>query len=711
MCHRTAIVLHVETCTRRTPERTNGVDEKPVPNYKAADMLASFSEFDAAYARQYQNDGQGWYEACVTMDGRTRLRRRVRVCSESCRRLGETVRDGGDGRMGSDVRRWPQSLFDATLQTRSPVARLHLHNMFTATPTDDRTITHIRRSDYSHASVYRGMPTAIPLRWRLDPDGRHMQLQLARQVNNASEWRQHLIEVGRPDLAKLKFPSQSGEAYPIEFANENNLALETIIAALSPRPMVFRVPLVNPTTTKTHESVRRGVWKTIDSPRVVRAAETTTIDGVALTWCALTGECRIKSLPTDDERVLPITNVRRDESGVVNADHDNKRISWHVNSDARAPTSEEMRQHLVRMCSPHSVKQPHVSLPRMEHVVNVLNDGKVVRRVKAIEAGSTVATARLIGGPYSQKAAGVLFTTDEALSSGFPHTHSSDRTLSFDPEIVDAEHMNDANRACIVQTDTTTRASMLALLDGLSNVNDYEFLIAETDDPVWRAQLAAILKMAPLGGLGPPPELERCLAANDHVCLSPDERVLRVQKREWILPIVKGKDMMTLAAPAFKDAVTFRNMNVTPTLLDKLLLSVDVNRHEVDVQLRLDPSTQTLYVAPGEAWKNDAVLGFRRKRWINCLKPIHVAIDTFCELPHPLYSTAAGFLIKTTSGDAGVVDNCVCRDHRTLALPESAAYGCTGCVASNTLIRPFPSPKDLDTMRSFCASPDADALF
>ena len=85
--------------------------------------------------------------------------------------------------------------------------------------------------------------------------------------------------------------------------------------------------------------------------------------------------------------------------------------------------------------------------------------------------------------------------------------------------------------------------------------------------------------------------------------------------------------------------MTFQNLNVTPASLDKLLLSVDANRHEIDVQLRVDPSTQTLYATPREAWKNDAILGFRRKRWINCLKPVRVAIGTFCELPHPLYSS------------------------------------------------------------------------
>lgn len=673
-------------------------------------MVATFSEFDAEYARQYQNDGQGWYEACVTMDGRTRLRRSVRVCSESFRRLGETVRNGNDGRMGSDVRRWPQSLFDASLQGRSPVARICLHKLFTAAPTDDRTITHIRRLDGGDACVYRGMPSGIPLRWRFDPDGLHMQTQLSRQVNNASEWRQHLVEIGRPDLLKLVFPTDSGDAYPIAFADANALPIKDVIAALSPRPQVYRIPLMDVVSPKDSTS-RRGTWTLIDTPSVVHSGETTTIDGVDVTWCALTGQCRLKTFPLNDVKdLLPITGVRRDERGAVNADCCDKRVSWHDASEARAPTLEELRQHIVRMCTPSSLKTQLSSPCQMEHTVNARDDGHVVRRVKATDSAGDHAV-RLTSGRYALDGAGMLFPTDEALSSGFPHTHASDRTFSLDAKLVDADHENDADYVCRLQTQSTSKIAMLALLDGLSKTQNARFVVAETDDPVWRAQLAAILKMAPIRGDDTPPELRRCLSEQDQICLSPDERMLRVRHRDLVLPILMGKDMSTLVAPAFDDANAFRGARVSLALIDELLLSVDADRNAVDVQLRLDPSAQTLYALSGDTWKNDTIFGFRRRRWMNCLRPIGVSIDTFRELPHPLYGASASFLINTTTGDTGVVDNCACRDHRTLALPEHAAYASTGRVAPNIMIRPFPSTKDIATMRSFCASSEADPLF
>lgn len=639
-----------------------------------------FAEFDRLHRNQCRDDDSGWYEACYTLDGQKRSRRTVRACDPMCSKLGESVRNGVDGRLSGGIRRWSQPILsDTKFEGSSRVALMAVRPS-----TNDRAVTHAKCVGDT-IDVYRRAPRGYILRRRPDADGRHVQMQLARPVCSASEFRQSLVDANLRGLAETaRFSAMRHERYIESFLQENpGIRFEDFRQALRPRPGIFLVPL------KNEAAASRREWQQSQTPLLV-------CDDPSVHACALFGNRTFQSSTNCPGTLIAIDSLVTEDDGVTAFATGGMSLRWQRPAPNHRPTAEDVRSYLIRLASPQTIGPP---CHAVEYDVKKPDAMTVLVNASTRQAAgkSTLRCA-----PYRQKGGGFVFCTDEALRTGFPLTHRDRATTSLDS----VEEPNDLDDACHITCDGDARTAMCATLKGLMALDHVPKLIVVDDpNPLTRARFAAILKMAPVvDDDSTLPEHEVLLNAGDEICLTPDEKNVRIRGKKGVVPLIHN-----VSPPAaFSDCFAFNRAEVDSIALDDLL----DEPCEANTTHRLrkrsdDDSILQADVSLTYPWSEGDNLGHRRRAWRNRYKPLQLQVDRFVPLDNRR-AKASGFSILT---EAGVLffDNCKHRDPRLLVLPQKPIYRATGTVAS-LMLRPMPESSDVRSMLDFCQSKDADAL-
>lgn len=601
----------------------------------------SLVEFDRAIRNQYVAGEDGWYESCTTLDGRFRPTRSVRVCSDFAFEMGASVQRGGcDFRMGGDARRWPQSLLGhhavGELSRRSASARMELAN------SADKTVTHIRLSaDGRSVRTYQALAPHALARWRVDEGGEHVIVQLLNTQGQAERY----------------------ATLPLDAASSSS------------------------------------DWK--EAPQFLGPGQTVRLDANHVSrWCEHLGTYPLVSSP---KGWATLSSIRSSKvaNDMVFADLMDRKgvVCWRQHGvDAACLTPERVRGAILRMLRP----MPSASTG-WEADAEVALSRDASHRGIVIHVSTPSASATIRVGPFTRKGLGFLYETDDAIKTGLPMCHTETRTVNLDEcSQVCGRHTNCAHRACFVSGDgrSLPRPTLLAILRGLVAVDHTcDLLVAEACNPVWRAQLAAVLKLMPVYDGAVAPELRRCVDVGSRIALTPDETHVRIQGGDTTVRVLYRSACFACAAfagPHHFDASLFRTLQAAPP------------GAKVDITMR---RRGACFVASSDsAWMAHTVILYGRRKCYNRRAPLPVFVDRFVENTSPDVS----ILVETPSGNIGIVDFASCADPRALLLPSTPVYRVTSFTAGNgqLMIRPFPTPSELKSMLAHARSySDEDALF
>lgn len=666
-----------------------------------------FADFSRRHREQCIDDGRGWYETCFTFDGRKRPRETLRVCPEEATGLGESVTGGVDGRMGSDVRRWPETTLGhlGGLNVRSPRARVDAHARFTNDFSDDRRATHVASSE-GQTRLYKKAPRGIILRWRYDKDGHHVHVQLARPTTDATSLRQQMVDANyRGVLDIATFPEGGGHDYLSRFLETNDMTFEQLSSGLRPRPGVYRVPLLTPRTTTSQYQ-----WMPVSDDRLLLPSHGEIVrlqDGTSVVWCTLHG-LRVASDKTVDaaleqptllNSVMPMTDRE-----VVGA-HDGGRVRW--KAIASVPTSDTLRSYIVGASAPNMLSKVASSLS--VSVRHSLADGGMICSVQ--RGGDTIATSTTSRYVTTPPVMGGVYVTDDGIRSGFPMTHTKDRTFVMEPYWKTDEHQNDADEILYVHTDRPGRAGLIGILHAILH-GQASYVAAIASDPIWRAQLCGVLKLMPVAHPSVVlPEHELLIGPTDRLALAPDELHVRIKGSSKVLPLMHNHSDMV--APFYADLDALRDASHTIDDMDAILEPASDTARTECVLLRVDPETKRVNVVNDGAtifWSNTTVFSYRKRRWRNVASPITLAVDRFELLPAHIQGRGS-FLVRT-SNRILLLDVHASTDPRLLVLPTRPVY--MSSIPPSTahfMLRPYPSKADVQTMLDFCQSVQCRELF
>lgn len=660
-----------------------------------------FAEFKKLQSSQSIDDGQGWYETCFTMDGQKRGRLSVRVCAQSHVSLGDSVAGGADGRMGSDIRRWPETAlgYNDGLSTRSPRARLEAHSRQLGS-LDDRRASHALVSG-DQVWLYKQAPLGIALRWRFDSDKQHVQIQLARPATDAASLRQQFVDAGSRHLQGALFPENSGHGYVDDFLKLNDMSFDDVSSALRPRPCIIRVPLLT-----TSSNVADGRWNKMTHNCVASTHGAAVSLDVSTTvmWCALHG---LRSVICDREvhetrEPVLLQSVHQSSCSEAIGLYEGGRLQWIV--PPSPPTSESVRSYAIALSTANTPHKLPTSL-----VATIFHSDHDGLSCEIQRDGRVISTAW--SSPLSDAGLnlGALYTTDNGLRTGFPLTHTSQRTFVTDPSWQLDGYVNDANDVLLMHTDRQGRAGLLGILHILSQ-SRAKYVAIEAQDPVWRAQLCGVLKLVPVAHPDVTlPEEELLVQPEDTLALTPDERGVRIKNSSVVVPLLHNRTDMV--QPFLIDANSLLCAKLSVQDMSDVLLPSTAARLE-SVILQLDKDTDCLVAAPGASvpWTNSTVFSFRRHRWRNMMVPVPLKVDRFETLPVRLRSK--GSLLVRTSTDTMLLDLHRITDSRSLVLPTWPVYKTSQQPSTpHLMLRPYPSRNDVESMKSFCTSTQCRELF
>lgn len=607
--------------------------------------------------------------------------------------------------MGSDVRRWPNSVLGCNDRfcTHSPLARIDAHGR-AFTNMDDRRATHVCASD-KQVWLYKRASCAIVLRWRFDADTRHVQVQLARDAANATNLRQQMVDAGyRGVLAAAQFPVDFDGDYVERFLALNDFEYDLIKGGLQPRPGILRVPIVARASSAAKGDARWRVMSVYTGlPR--HGQELLLGEGVSVVWCALHGvRTRTDLLPNIEEKLLSVIRMSAKNDGENAASTKAGVVRWLP--PVTLPNADSLRSYVVTTAAPTALQ----SVPSNLRVLLHDNAKGATIRARVERDGTIVTTAVCRRADPNEIKAGGIYVTDEGLRTGFPLTHTSDRTLFFDNAAYDIDHThrNDMLDLILAESDRPGRAGMLGILNALLRIRG-RYLGVVSDAPLWRAQLCAVLKLVPVVGIAPLPEDALVVENTDEICLTPDEKSVRVRKKPLVLPLINHVE---LVAPYFADSLSLEAADEDCALLDAHLDVADATLRADSVILRTDERgrLRATKCAPNVPWSADTIFAFRKRRWRNRPKPMPLRVDEFASIPDHL--RRRGTLLIQTSQGVVLLDLHEFRDARTLILPTRSIYRSTSVEKiPNLMLRPFPSVKDMQTMIDFCNSMQCSELF
>ena len=645
-----------------------------------------FSEFERRHADQCRANQRGWYETCVTLDGKLRPKDTVRASSGDHARLGESVLHGINGNMGSDIRRWPQSLFDASKDRHSVAARLQVHRTRCGT-SDDRNAQYVR-VHRNVAEIYKKMAPAFLLRWKLDSDGRHAQVQLAKAITSAEEMRESLVHSGyRALLDSARFPPSASAAYALDFAKLNSLDEAVLKATLQPRPGLVRLPVTRggPLHTKWSVGLQFVDRETVPLSQDVDAF-----------WCAHLGNRAVVHADVTPQST-PLSIVHRARRGrETTIRSEAGAVRW-KSPRLDKTVDDVLYTYLTELAAPQLLQR--TSTPSKVHAkrgglgVDFFYEG--LRKGTVQQAG------------YMQKGGGAVYTTDFGLSTGYPLTHTDDRTFTLDDAAtLYRGYRNDAASAVHLRLEDASRGAFLGALHALSTLKTTStYLVSETSDPCRRMRLAGGLKMTAVNDNGP--EHARILTETDKICTTPDEANVRVKNRAEVFPLLQGCEGMV--EPYFASSHDFNESRVDVEYMDAWLDAVADHTESFEVAIRMD-GPRLVLPKTMHCLHNSIVFRFKRRRWANRMKPIRVRIDEHGGLPRHITQRSNITLASGMAGATAVLDNRVHQDPRMLLLTQTPVYRSTG-QSKPFMMRPFPSAADLQSMLRFCAAPESEELF
>ena len=649
----------------------------------AGDPL-TIASFDEEYRRRYGSD-DGWLRACDALyDGGSRPARTIRTIPDKWG-MNETLSKLEHGRRSGDARRWPQSLLDnCDFTARSPAARLAA---LRGGATGDTGVSHARVAPGRVVLLYRLAPDKGRIvRWKPEADGRHIVVQIVKQEG------------------------------------ENRETTTTVRAP----------PVGSAQQTAPHEWRRADLVLTSGTPGSRVALDH---DGPHVYWCDHVGARGLLSQSEgNDAELLTLDACSRRGDGEVTAVARGVQLRW--KEDRRAPANlsnvEEIRAYLVRLATPPRTPHPDPVLrERFEAATTTVRRTQYGTFLTTTLDGAVVSYAYV--GAYTRGGVGFLAPSDAALRTGFPHTHTFDRTIQLSSASqLCGRHENLASAACVVSSSgyASARDAMLGILHALRHIatsaelTTPPLLLVEATQPVWRSQLAGVLKVVPVAAAPPRrdgqdlPETAKSLSADDRIALTPDERFVRVKGRAQTLSMLCCCAHASLldAMPAlFADVDELRrDADAFPDAFEELPAQGRRAAREKDAVVVARPTAGEAVVLRGamSGWTCTTVLidANTGRRYQNRIRTLQLAPDVF-ESVGAQRARAVAFAVRTKRG-LFVVDHARAQDPRCLLMPTRPTMYAVGGVRPPPalLLRPFPTNADLDAMIAFCASLSAAEL-
>ena len=422
------------------------------------------------------NHTNGWMLACSTLDGKERTSESVRHVDASHVQLGSSVANGGvDHCLGEDIRRWPTAALSNTTMCSASIRgqlecalRVHAFRFCRIAPDRKRIV------------FYRPLNARDRiLRWRIDVSLNHAMVVLCRFDASGT-------------------PKQTGQAKPI------------------------LVPLVHPVHATTSQwSQTELLGPEADMEHVMLGAHTAH-------WASWMNTCTVliasKKAPLD--KLVPIESTQHLNVWTSHLSG-GEFVRW--KPDRCVASADSIRQRLIQMTTCEKFARLLEPLPAKE--VRKIPGAGIVYRVSA--SPNVDLTVRC--GPLTKKGGGFVFTTDGGLKTGFPHVHTDATTMCLDTTSERlGQHVNLASWVCFISGEgdnldaRTTIVTMLRFFQQLPHPRPF-MLVSAAHAPIWRAQLVGVFKF---GTIADKHDRLSLLVESDRICLTPDERSIRVKGRE-----------------------------------------------------------------------------------------------------------------------------------------------------------------------------------
>jgi len=670
-------------------------------------MKYTFYEFNSIHKKRHVNNGLGWYNACLTMDGRFRPDKSVRVPPDS-----DDVTLGNDpsvdaGQTSGNLQRLPQTLLiPENFTHRSIVARITASQSQKSRDVPDFMRWNGAIELYANSRMLHW----CIVQWKINTkDPMELILRMSKPCMSRSEFTARMLS-NSPSVQtmqrfdRFKYPVDGTTNWFLEFLTHNEGAMsliwEEILASTSTS---VRVPILRPPESKLTSG-----WYSPKTPGDLFLQKK---DGNA---CICTGSLCVtiepvvhivRRHPVDKSRYTVMSNTLARVLHVAytgnkcTATLETGAIEWLV--PCRPITTITLQTYI------HSLIDVHESAGRHDNstpgILRLKNSLRTPTRALCIKVKS-----------YTLQGAGFVFTTDAGLTTGVPHMHTKTRTACLDAIQLPATHRNVLARVIHVQLEHDIenhgRSVMCTLLNKLLELHTDtaalpEFVVFETRDIVWRAQLAIVFKAFPLySKLYTPPEFTKLLSSPTSLALTPDLKFVRVKGQPSVLPIL---DITLHAEMAFISANDLFAARYTFEDITQLL--EPHARCKNMVKLRVNEDGFVVCVSPitRAQWSPSVIFQCNGTILKNTYRQISLSTSDFTVIKR----ANVAIPIALGSQFLGFVNNSVYNNPLSLAISERPVYMCTGQLDRDLMIRSVPTRDEINEMLHFCEHEGGHQLF
>jgi hypothetical protein len=643
---------------------------------------------------------------------------------------------------------------------------------------DERDVCGVRCLAHRRIAVYRPCDPKLfveryVLRWRRLQETDDVLVQLSRPVHTAEQMRQLLVGADSRWArdatrdARTLFPEVASGDYMTRFADLNpHIGREDLLTLLVPHTPMLRMPLFG-------ESDVSSAWRrvgafpvrgaTSDADGCVVLSDGVTSDTTLVRLCTHVGDYELSEgvccgvdWPQSARflSVVASTHERASaECTVVTAD--GRSLRWP--SDTRACTRQWILDRVVDMCKleDSAARQTNERKTKAagDSILTILSptivertqDNKhsgVCSTFDVSVGGDVLSAVTLRCGPCAALAAATstivddarvpvvtrVFTTDAGIRSGVPPMHGKHAVCAH-PQLDSDARENLARVCCYFCADPPAehnqrKAALCNMLFGLQHIArsvrpvPNVLLATSAHDVLWRAQLAAVLKLLPVrdGADTPFPEERIVVCSTDMVASSPDFKHLRVRNK-CILPIVYHSAVINDARRcAFSVAHFHRQRFASLDELSQYCEPCDdatVTRNAPEVRIRMNDRLGALQVCGGDSssaqFGDNLVLRCERRAWRNRRSALQLhTSDAFASLHGYVRPHTRCLLVHTPLG-VGCVDVCEATDVRKLILSSVETLKTTTPLSEPLLMRPFPTLSEVDAILTACNAAAADA--
>ena len=665
-------------------------------------MGFTFNEFNSIHQQRHLDSGTGWYNSCLTIDGRFRSDKAVRIPSNS-----DDIRLGNDyhvdgGQTGGGIQRLSQtSLISEKFSHHSINARITASK--NQTPPD--TPQFVRWNENIELYADSRLLRWCIVRWRIN---RNDPLELVIQFfepctsrNDFTTWMlSHLPSSQTMQLFDtLKYPLEGTLDWFSQFLQDNKSILGTVLKAMLLSALTtVRVPIRTPMPKLSKEwyhptiSTDMFLLKENNKMYICNGPLRVSIESVVHIARRHPIDTHRPKVRSDTlSRVLHIVC----DGQKCTATLDTGVVEWSM--PYRPITNGTIHTYVRSLLRMHERADANADTGCNFPPALIVPDSRGVKWNITYKQGIIHMKVE----PYRIKGGGFVFTTDFGLTTGIPHMHTATRTACLDIMYVPDTHRNVMDRVVCIRSEQTAdgRMTMCALLRGLIQLHGGaaplpEVLVIETSDIRWRAQLAVVLKAFPLWDKHRTlPEFRRLLPSTVSFALTPDSKFVRVKEHPVVLPILTAK---LEPEPVFMSADDMFAARHTFHEMEAILEPHTRCKNKIDLQINDDgfiACTRTR-----KRWTPSTVFVCNGQTWQNVRKVINLSTDRFTDVK----CTSIAIPIATDSKFLGFIDNSVHNNAASLSISERPVYMCTGKLNGDVMMRPFPTHNELLEMLQFC---------